>query len=70
MSDAISRNKPVEMVQCYICLKDGEKAKSMEVPTTEGEVVWTHPNCLERYMKSAIERPAACGSCTGGAGCC
>jgi len=50
---------------------DVDESKTMEVPLTSGGTVKVHPSCMEFYMsQTSAAAGAACGSCTGDAGCC
>ena len=59
-----------EKLECYICGMELVVNKSMEIPLTTGGNVKVHPSCMEFYLSQAKPTAAACGSCSGNAGCC
>ena len=58
-----------DIVSCYLCNMDVPVDKAMEIPLTTGGKVKVHPSCMEFYM-SKTTTANACGSCSGGKGCC
>ncbi|MCY3414607.1 MAG: hypothetical protein INQ03_23360 [Candidatus Heimdallarchaeota archaeon] len=58
------------IVQCYMCEQEDSKENTMELPTTTGETVYSHPKCFERYMQYTTSSQNACGGCSGNKGCC
>ncbi|MHA2028005.1 MAG: hypothetical protein ACW99Q_01330 [Candidatus Kariarchaeaceae archaeon] len=65
------KKETAEKLECYICSMDLLLDKSMEIPLTTGGNVRVHPSCMEFYLSQARgPNAAACGGCSGNAGCC
>ncbi|MGB1811668.1 MAG: hypothetical protein ACPHM3_04280 [Candidatus Kariarchaeum pelagius] len=57
-------------MECYLCNSQLDISKSLEIPLTSGGKVKVHNSCMEFYLSQTSKSAAACGSCTGGKGCC
>jgi len=70
MSDVLQDQNKITYVECYLCSSQLDISKSLEIPLTSGGKVKVHNSCMEFYLSQNTKSAAACGSCTGGKGCC